>query len=218
MPGPAPSGIPDPPDFSRTTPAFRDWPAGLEIVRVHDMDYPSNRFHPGVRAEPAGRFHFFEDAAGASVPALYGAEGEDAAIAETVFHDVPPGPRAVVYGRRLAPLGIARLRPERDLRLVELLGHGLRRLGLRGPHLTATDAVAYPHTVRWTAALHASFPGIDGLLWMSRQFNAEKALVLFGDRVAEVELQVVADPRPLLAGPGRLAVERAANRAGIAII
>lgn len=61
-------------------------------------------------------------------------------------------------------------------------------------------------------------PDVDGLLWMSRQFNAGRALVLFGGRVAETLLEVTQTPLPLLAGPGRSKVERAANAARIAIV
>lgn len=213
-----PPFTPDPPDFTRVAPIIQDWPARREILRVHNLDHPPNRFNPGERTEPRGRFHFFEDVGGARVPVLYGAKGEDAAIAETVFHDARLGPDAVVPERRLARLGLARLRPRRDLHLVELLGHGLRRLGLRARNLTDTDAIAYPRTVAWARALHAALPDIDGLLWMSRQFNAENALVLYGDRVAETDLEVVARPQPLFTGAGRHVVEVAAARAGVTII
>lgn len=210
--------VPDPPDFRDVEPAFTTWPARQEIVRVYDTSWALNSFNPGVRTEPRGRFHFFEDAGKRRIAALYGAQGEDAAIAETVFHDVPVGlGSGFVPASRLTPLAIGRLRPRRDLVLVELLGYGLRRLGLRATNLTDTDAALYPRTVPWAAALHAAFPHIDGLIWMSRQFNAEQALVLFGDRVGETDLEPLTPIRPLLSGPGRAIVERAANRAGIVI-
>jgi hypothetical protein len=53
---------------------------------------------------------------------------------------------------------------------------------------------------------------------MSRGFNAQRALVLFGDRVAAVDLEPVPETRePLAAGPGRERLERAANRASIVL-
>ncbi len=149
---------------------------------------------------------------------LYGAEGEDAAISETVFHDAPVGRgRAFVPAKRLKDKTLGWVRPRRDLVLVELLGHGLRRLGLRPENLTDTQIDQYERTVAWAQALHHSLPDIDGLIWMSRQFNSEKALVLFGDRVNEAELESIGPAVPLEVGPGREIVDRAANRAGIVI-
>jgi hypothetical protein len=217
-PGAGPPPVPDPPDLNHIDPLVREWPADLAIVRVFDLDYGATEFNPGVRTEPRGRFHFFENAAGARVPVLYGAEGQDAAIAETVFHDAPLGAGAVVPARRLAPLALAHVVPTRALRLAELMGHGLRRLGARAAELTDTDAVTYPRTVRWAAALHAASADLDGLIWMSRQFNEERVCVLFGDRVRSGELRLVGPVRPLLAGSGRRAVESAANRAGVIVV
>ncbi len=53
---------------------------------------------------------------------------------------------------------------------------------------------------------------------MSRQFNAARAIVLFGDRISVGTLEVVAPPLPLRLGRGRDLVDRAANAAGIAIV
>jgi hypothetical protein len=213
--------VPPPPDFRRVTPLFHAWPAGEPIVRVFNHDHLPNAFNPGKGGGVRGRFHFFEDSAGAVVPALYGSDQEDGAIAETVFHDVPVrGDHRVVLESRLAPLSIVTLFPARDLRLVELLGFGLQRLEVRAEELTSTEASEYVSTLRWAAAIHAAFGDVDGLVWMSRQFNAARALVLFGDRVKSVELEIelVAPPIPLAFGPGRIRLDDAANRAGIAII
>ena len=56
-------------------------------------------------------------------------------------------------------------------------------------------------------------------MWVSRQHDTSRALVLFGDRVALAELEVArgAVPLTLGAGAGLDAVCEAANRAGIAI-
>ena len=201
-------------------PTVTTWVAGAPFDRVFRHAYAPTAFNPGRGApEPAGRFHFFADERGDVVPAMYGGTPEDVAIAETVFHDVPVrGAGRIVQESTLEPLSIARLRATRDLRLVELLGHGLRALQLRPEELTATEPNTYRGTVAWAAALHAAMPDVDGLLWMSRQFNAGRALVLFGGRVAETLLEVTQTPLPLLAGPGRSKVERAANAARIAIV
>lgn len=201
----AASPVPDPPDFSVTPPVLCRWYAGEPIARVYDLNYAATAFNPGTRTAAVGRFHFFRDARGQRVPVLYGAEAEDAAISETVFHDAPVGHgRAFVPASRLQDKTLGWVRPRRDLVLVEL-------------HLTDTEIDQYQRTVRWAEALHHSIPNADGLLWMSRQFNAEKALVLFGHRVAEAELEPIGPAMPLEVGPGREMLDRAANRAGIII-
>jgi len=52
---------------------------------------------------------------------------------------------------------------------------------------------------------------------MSRQCNATRAVVLYGDRVPETAPRVVDGPLSLAVGVGRMAVDAAANAAGIAI-
>jgi hypothetical protein len=219
-PGSPGSPVPPPPDLARVTPLEDTWPAGRALVRVFTNVHAPDAFNPG-RGSPtaSGRFHFFADRAGRVVPVLYGADQEDGAIAETVFHDVPvAGPGRVVRASRLDALSLTVLRPTRDLRLVQLLGHGLRRLGIRATNLTDTEASEYQRTVAWARALHDALPRVDGLLWMSRQFNAARALVLFGDRVAPGALAVAEPPLPLSLGRGRSLVDRAANAAGVTVV
>lgn len=241
---PGPSGVPDVPDVPEAfdpPPRTRPWSAEKTMARVYHLDYPPLIFNPGKpgnpgkseeRTEPCGRFHFFDDDAGGRVPVLYAAEGQDAAISETVFHDLPVDPeytgasnaagaapaRAVVPESRLAAYGLVFLRPRRELTLIELHGHGLRRLGLRARNLTDTVPEEYPRTVRWARALHAAVPEADGLVWMSRQFNSEKAVVLFGNRTGQADLEIVVPGVPLRTGPGRAVVDRAANAAGVMIV
>lgn len=215
-----PSAVPPPPDFARLVPLEETWPAGTPIVRVFTHAYPPDAFNPGRGSpDPRGRFHFFADRTGRVIPVLYGSDREDGAIAETVFHDAPvAGPGRVVFASRLDALSLVVLRPARDLRLVQLLGFGLHRLQIGAGNLTDTEASEYPRTNAWARALHAALPGVDGLLWMSRQFNASRAVALFGDRVAAGALEVVAPPLPLRLGRGREFVDRAANAAGIAVV
>lgn len=211
------SRVPPPP--SEPDPLLETWPAGRQIHRVFDHEHPADGFNPGEATDVRGRFHFFEDPSGRRVPVLYGAAGDEAAIAETVFHDVPVrGPHRVVLERRVEPLSLCRLRPARDLTLVALYGFGLRRLGVKARELTDTEASAYPQTVPWAEALHRAAPSADGLVWMSRQYNAQEAVVLFGDRVEDGELQLVGEPRPLITGPGRRVLDAAANLCDVAIV
>jgi hypothetical protein len=150
---------------------------------------------------------------------MYGSDQEDGAIAETVFHDVPVrGADRVVLASRLDDRSLVALAPQRNLRLAALFGHGLRRLEVTAEELTSTDGIDYPGTVAWARALHHAIPDLDGLVWMSKQFNAAKALVLFGDRVRFSDLKPLAPPLPLRLGGGRSKVDHAANLARIAIV
>lgn len=204
--------VPAPP--STLDPRLTVWPKGELLIRIHLLAFRSTQFNPGGSGVQ-GRFHFFADATGTVVPILYGADAEDAAIAETVFRDVRSG--GVVLRPRLAGLGIAEVRPNRDLRLVELYGYGLKRLGLHPHELTSTDPTEYAGTVAWAKALHAAAVDADGLVWMSHQFNTRRALMLFGDRVEESDL-TGGPPLLLASGAGLDAVERCANEARITIV
>ncbi len=109
------------------------------------------------------------------------------------------------------------VRPNRDLRLIELHGYGLKRLDLHPHELTSTDPTEYASTVAWAKALHAAATDADGLLWMSDQFNTQRALMLFGDRVSESDLDA-GSSLPFSFGAGLNSVERCANEAGIVIL
>ncbi len=214
------SPVPDPPDFSTVVPHYVAWGASDPIIRVFNPAHGPTSFNSGF-PDPGvhGRFHFFEDAAGAVVPVLYGSDHDDGAISETIFHDVPvAGAARTVLRSRLDDASIVTLRATRELTLVGLLGHGLRRLQIRATNLTDTEPGDYVRTVSWARAIHQAFPTVDGMVWMSRQFNASRALVLFGDRVGAPELGVVVHAVPLRLGPGRARVDRAANESDILII
>lgn len=195
-------------------PRLAIWRKDERFLRVHRLEFRATEFNPGGSGV-RGRFHFFTSAAGTVVPILYGADGEDAAIAETIFRDVRSG--GVIFRSRLAGMGLAELRPNRDLRLIELLGYGLKQLDLHPHQLTSTDPTEYGSTVAWAKALHAAESEADGLVWMSHQFNTRRALMLFGDRVLEGDLTGGATA-PLSFGAGLNAVERCANEAGITIV
>jgi hypothetical protein len=113
---------------------------------------------------------------------------------------------------------LSTLASERELHLAQLYGHGLRRLEIARTELIETDSDQYDRTVPWAAALHASDPAVDGLVWVSRQHDDAYAMVLFGDRVARQDLRVVEPPLPLDLDAGFEEVRRAAEQAGITIV
>ena len=195
------------------------WPAGEPIHRCFDVAWGSRDFYRGDD-QHRGRFSpLVPVAADGALPVLYGASDEIGALSETVLHDVPVrGAKQVSYPylrhRLLVPLA-----SRRDLALVDLTSHGLSRLGLAHSELVESGSRSYPATTEWARALHAHPAGVDGLVWVSRQSNTSRALVLFGDRVSVDDLVVVPDRVPMTvgAGAGLELVLDIADRAGITI-
>lgn len=163
-------------------------PAGTVLHRVHELARAANTFNPGI-AKPT-RFAPFPDTTdpGAGVvPTLYAAATAEAAVCESLLHDVP------FTGGLLPAAGyVARvettLELRRDVQLAKLMGDGLRRLGVVPQQLTATNGDVYDATVRWAAAAHAA--GFDGLAWMSARDNTSEAYVFFGNRVTSTDLAI----------------------------
>jgi hypothetical protein len=166
------------------------------------------------------RFAFFQDRTGTTVPVLYAGATVAVAIAETLFHDLPVGMGATLLFVRYQRVAYSKMVLNRALRLAVLHSDGLRRLGLHNNQLCDTDAIEYLDTVLWAAALHSRLDlALDGLVWMSRQFNSEAAVVLFGDRVARDDLELDPEENDVSfdrgAGLGMLLI--AGDRAGIRV-
>lgn len=151
--------------------------AGTPLYRVFSNARKSvKEFNPGLGGNT--RFAFFGDP---KIPMLYMAQTEKAAICETILHEIPTGQGQIMYDD-IADKICAPLEPARNLRLVSLMGDGLRKLGTEARFVTGTMPSQYQRTVRWAEAAHDA--GFDGLVWMSNRRNTDRAFVLFGDRVA----------------------------------
>jgi len=175
---------PPPPD--PFDPFVEDLPAGAELFRVFASarGRTATTFNPGAGAP--GRFSFFGDPV---VPVLYAAQSVEAAVCETLLHDVPVSTAVQQLGRHAYRDKVAaKLRTRRPLRLAAFLGTGLRRLGVEAAQLTDTSPVRYGQTVAWAQAAHGA--GLDGVVWMSKRCNSDRAYVLFGDRVTQDDLEV----------------------------
>jgi hypothetical protein len=131
------------------------------------------------------RFAFFGEP---RIPVLYAANTEEAAVCESILHDVSAGPGQLLYedirNKVCAPLTLTR-----NLRLASLMGDGLRVLGTEAKHVTSTYSSQYPRTVRWAEAAHGA--GFDGLVWVSNKRNTDLTYVFFGDRVLPDDLKAV---------------------------
>ena len=189
--------------------------ADTRLWRVHDLRREGDSYND---TGSMGRFRPIPLENGRFVPTAYVGDSPDAAISETAFHDLPVTAstktlsRSITDGLMLSPLTCAR-----ELILISLRGHGLRRLGVTHGSLIEVVPPAYAGTVAWGSAAYAHEPEADGMVWMSRQFSGGAAMLLFGDRVGN-SLRVDGDPLPLASGQGFEVLTVAANRAGVALI
>jgi RES domain len=148
-------------------PAVTTVPAGQQLYRVLSSTRTATEFNPGIGART--RFAFFGNPV---VPVMYAADTEEAAIAETLLHDIPAD-GGVLPCDQYAGKALVRLEVTRGLSLAQ--------------DVTASPASTYGETVAWAQAAHAA--GLDGLVWMSRMCNDTKAYVFFGDRCTEAFTQ-----------------------------
>lgn len=140
----------------------------------------ANQFSPGIGSRT--RFAFFGTP---TVPVLYAAATEEAAIGETLVHDVPMT-GGMITAESCGDKVMARISPTRELRIAKFMGAGLLALKVDAQDIAATTAARYAETVHWAAA--ALKAGLDGAVWMSPRCNTDRAYVLFGDRVDAADL------------------------------
>ncbi|WP_345183976.1 RES family NAD+ phosphorylase [Microbacterium panaciterrae] len=155
---------------------------------MHDPQRAGNVFNPGAGSQTRfASFASLDDLDGPQVPTLYAAATAEAAVCESILHDVPVAGGLLPEGSYATRVETA-LDLRRDLNLAMLMGPGLRRLGATPQQLTATDADVYDQTVLWAQAAHDR--GFDGIAWMSARDNTSEAYVLFGDRVDKSDLHI----------------------------
>lgn len=105
----------------------------------------------------------------------------EVAIAETILHDeMPRNGRFEVAASELESRVCVRFADGTPLTLVDLTGAALK--ALVGSSEIST-IVPYDTPQRWSKALHRHPQGFDGLIYMSRHVNSQKAVVVF-DRAA----------------------------------
>lgn len=154
---------------------------GTTLYRVHSNTLRSTEFNPGHGS--GGRFSFFGDP---PVPVIYAAETWEAARCETLLHDLSLK-GGVLQSSDYINKVESKLVLQRRLKLAKFLGTGLRRLGVEAGQLTDTHRNHYPATRQWGQAAHAA--GFDGIIWMSKRCNSDRAVVLFEGRVSERDFQ-----------------------------
>lgn len=198
--------------------SFTELAVGTVLHRVHQSQYQADQFNPGVRGN--ARFSPIQDDQGQAIPTLYAGTTLPCALMETVFHDVPHTAGFKSFDKaKLAGQVHSTIRVEADLQLVDLSSVALRKLGVTRKQLIDTEKDQYPATRKWAVALHRQCPQAQGLSWVSRQDDSARAVVLFGDRIAEGALQAGDGSHSLTDDPGTYdAVLDLADRIGVSII
>ena len=126
------------------------------------------------------------------MPSLYAGSSLEAAIFETIFHDVPvsPAPKSVprfeVERRTHSRIAVGR-----ELRLADLRTPDLHRWEVERGDLIGSGPSSYPRTALWAQALHQAWDEFDGMIWTSNRCDPDDALLLFGDRVREAEIEIL---------------------------
>jgi hypothetical protein len=116
----------------------------------------------------------------------YVARSLEVAFAETVLHESALYEAGVwiVPGSMLRERSIVHLEANRTLRLVDLTGPSLKRLGLDNQVSAGTE---YGFTWALSRALHESVSECDGILYVSRHNNTGEAVGLFERSGARID-------------------------------
>ncbi len=184
----APKRGPLPPaDFARRDLPIEVLPVGTTFVRIHRRTLDALYFG-------TSRDNRFDDPDG-SYGVCYAARTLRGAFAETCLRDVGA---SFVPLSRLAARSATELHVTGELRLVELYGRGLARLGATAAVTSGTYDVSQP----WSRAVYTHPMQVDGIVYRSDHDNDELCVALFDrcrDRVSE------GDRRELLADRAALA-------------
>ena len=205
---------PTPPDNFEYSPIITILTKGVSMFRVHHEKYAATAFNPGLGQ--AGRFSPISDFDGNKIPTLYAGSSINSALAESVFRNIVSTSPAITR-ISLRDQMLTRITSTRDLNLVDLTQNGLRRLGLKRNQLLESEQENYSQTARWAEALHDFGDKIDGMVWISTQFDTERSMVLFGDRVMPKDLLIPGEGESLYDNSGLDKVMDFANSADITI-
>ncbi len=181
--------LPPPPELL-AEPNIVEHPTHEPLHRVHSRESAGNEFNP-CKGSPT-RFAPIRDDEGRCIPSLYTGGTLEAAIYETVFHDIPVtsnGPRTVPRGA-VESREHSTLLPRRPLRLASLRAPDLRKWQIRREGLIGSLPGQYERTALWAKAIHDQYD-VDGLIWTSRQCDPAAAMLMFGDRVTAKDIRVI---------------------------
>lgn len=212
----AASATPAPPATLHAT--LTELPKGQVLHRIHQEQYRADQFNPGMRGN--ARFSPIQDGQGQPIPTLYGGTTMECALMETVFHDVPHTAGFKTFDKsKLAGQLHSTVEVVQSMKVVDLASVPLRKLGITRRQLIDTEKDQYPATRKWAEALHRQYPDVQGLLWVSRQDDSARAVMLFGDRIPSGSLRPQGVSRSLVDdGNTYDDILGLADRIGVAII
>lgn len=165
-------------------------PKGTVVHRIHLTRFGSASFNPCL-GQPT-RFAPIQDSSGNCVPSLYAGSNFEAAVFETLFHDVGTrGEVKTVPKRLLTERTHSAIQIKRDLRLAKLFAPDLKPWQISRQSLVGSSPALYDATALWAEAIHHQFREIDGLVWTSNQCDPERAYLFYGDRVTESDFDTV---------------------------
>ena len=204
------------PAAALAAPNFFKLKRGTIVHRIHSAAFGATSFNPC--AGQATRFAPIHDLKGACVSSVYAGSSLDAAIYETIFHDVPPKASfKTVPKQNVVICSHAELEVMRQLRLVQLRNPDLLKWHTRRKQLIDSSAKRYAQTAQWAEAIHHQFPQAEGLIWTSNQCDPDDAYLFFGDRVTPTDFKLTRG-RNGVTDPSFLAdVRSSGQRSGITI-
>ncbi|MFD8565387.1 RES family NAD+ phosphorylase [Streptomyces sp. NPDC057694] len=176
------------PSAYRFQPHWEVLPAHTQLWRMHSSRFAAEQFKPFQAEDPApGRFHGTRED---PYPCLYAAVDAETALAETLLRSVPFDRET---GMRLVPWRAVRnkalhvVRTRCELRLVSLCSGPALAAVLQDNSLLENEGREhYTNTRQWAREVRAQVPGAMGMIWGSKRNPSRRALVLFGDRLADV--------------------------------
>lgn len=158
-PGPAP-----PADFAARALPVETVPAGAAFARIHRSAFGA--LHFGTSGD--NRF----DDPDRRYGVCYAARSLEGAFAETCLRAVGA---TLVPLSHLAQRSATVLTVTAELRLAELHGPGLARMGATAAVSSGAYAVSQP----WSRAIHDHPAGVDGIVYRSNHDNGELCVALF---------------------------------------
>lgn len=176
----------------RRSPLLTELASDAVLWRIHNAERSPLWFGPNLGDAPINRF----DAPGGEYRIGYFGLSREGAFAE-VFLRVPPV--EIVAVGEIALRRITSIELTRPLRLAQLHGAGLARLGITA---SATTGAAYAHARQLALDLWSRPSPPDGVLYRARHDDEHVSVALF--HTAESSLRV-GSPRPLTDDRGWLA-------------
>lgn len=178
------------------------WGEGERLIRIYHRDHGAQGFNP---TSSSARFRPVRNAQGEVVPTAYGAADVETALAETLLRGVDAlstkSPRRL-FVKEVADIEMATMVPKKEIALARFRGQGLTRLKLRRSDVIDCEAKRYPYTAEWGQAVFDCPVDVAGIVWTSKQSDAERAVMLWEGSINPRDLVLDGPVVPLDRGRG----------------